>query len=145
MGGNEDAGMDAVPGLADHNPSDLGDLEREVMSLVWQRGPITADAVREGLSRPLKDSTIRTVLKRLEEKGYLTHAVEGRTFLYRAAEGRGRVAARAVKRIVDWFCNGSVGEVLVGMVEADMLDAQELDALAAKIDRARKAAREAGK
>ena len=36
-------------------------------------------------SRPMKDSTIRTVLRRLEEKGYLTHQIEGRTFVYRAS------------------------------------------------------------
>lgn len=108
------------------------------MQLVWQQGPVNADAVRELLSRPLKESTVRTVLKRLEEKGYLTHDVEGRTFIYRASEGRDRVAARAVKRIVDWFCGGSVEDVVVGMVEADMLTPAQLEALAARIDKARR-------
>lgn len=108
------------------------------MQLVWQQGPVNADAVREMLSRPLKESTVRTVLKRLEEKGYLTHDVEGRTFIYRAAEGRDRVAARAVKRIVDWLCGGSVEDVVVGMVETDMLSPEQLQALAEKIERARK-------
>ena len=47
-----------------------------------------AEACREALavSRPMKDSTIRTVLRRLEEKGYLRHEVEGRTFIYRASD-----------------------------------------------------------
>lgn len=108
------------------------------MQLVWQQGPVNADAVREMLSKPLKESTVRTVLKRLEEKGYLTHDVAGRTFIYRAAEGRDRVAARAVKRIVDWFCGGSVEDVVVGMVETDMLSPEQLQALADKIERARK-------
>jgi len=122
-----------------HNPSDLGDLEREVLQLIWQRSEqVTADDVREALSKPLKESTVRTVLKRLEEKGYLTHTVEGRTFLYQAAERPDRVAARAVKKIVDWFCNGSVSDVLVGMVDAKMLDPEELKALAAKIEQARR-------
>ena len=44
----------------------LGDLEGEVMQLVWANGPVTAEAVREQLSRPLKESTVRTVLRRLE-------------------------------------------------------------------------------
>jgi predicted transcriptional regulator len=125
-----------------HNPADLGDLEREVLQLVWQRGEqITADAVREALPRKLKESTVRTVLKRLEEKGYLTHEVEGRTFLYRAAEPPPLVAARAVKKIVDWFCNGSVSDVVVGMVDAEMLSPDELKALAARIEQARKDAK----
>jgi predicted transcriptional regulator len=98
---------------------------------------VTAEAVRERLSRPLKESTVRTVLRRLEEKGYTTHTVDGRTYVYRAAEDRGRVAAKAVQRIVDWFCNGSVEEVLVGMVDRAMLDQKQLRALADQVARAK--------
>jgi BlaI family penicillinase repressor len=117
---------------------DLGELERGVMQLVWARGPITAETVRAELKRRLKESTVRTVLRRLEEKGYVRHTVDGRTYVYRAAEPRGQVAARAVQRIVKWFCDGSVEEVLVGMVENEMLDQQQLRALADKIAKARK-------
>ena len=116
---------------------ELGDLEREVMQLVWAHGPVTAEAVREKLSRPLKESTVRTVLRRLEEKGYTTHTVDGRTYVYQAAEERGRVAAKAVQRIVDWFCNGSVEEVLVGMVDRAMLDQKQLRTLADQVARAK--------
>jgi predicted transcriptional regulator len=80
---------------------DLGELQREVIRLVWENAPVTAEAVRELLPRPLKDSTVRTVLRRLEEKGYITHTMDGRTFVYEPREPRGRIAARAVKRIVD--------------------------------------------
>jgi len=117
---------------------DLGDLERDVMQLVWAHAPITADDVRKRLKRRLKESTIRTVLRRLKEKGFVTYITEGRTFVYRAAEPRERVAAKAVQRVVDWFCNGSVSEVLVGMVDTAMLDDKELDALAKKIEAAKK-------
>ena len=110
----------------DETLPDLGDLERDVMQLVWAEGPITAEAVREQLPRRLKESTVRTVLRRLEDKGYVGHTVEGRTYVYQATEARGRVAARAVQRIVDWFCNGSVDEVLVGMVDTAMLDRKRL-------------------
>jgi BlaI family penicillinase repressor len=121
----------------DDSLPELGDLEREVMQLVWAHGPVTAEAVRERLSRPLKDSTVRTVLRRLEEKGYTTHTVDGRTYVYQAAEERGKVAAKAVQRIVDWFCNGSVEEVLVGMVDRAMLDQKQLRALADQVARAK--------
>lgn len=121
----------------DDSLPDLGDLEREVMQLVWADGPITAEAVREQLSRKLKESTVRTVLRRLEEKGYTTHTVDGRTYVYQAAQPRGEVAAKAVKRIVDWFCNGSVEEVLVGMVDNDMLDQKQLRSLADQVAKAR--------
>jgi BlaI family transcriptional regulator, penicillinase repressor len=122
-----------------HNVSDLGDLEREVLHLVWDHGPSTADWVQKALSRPLKESTVRTVLKRLEGKGHLTHSVDNRTFVYEAADTRGRAAARAVKRIVDRFCSGSVEEVLVGLVDARIVDSAELQRLAEKIARAQSA------
>jgi len=119
----------------DDSLEDLGDLQREVAQLVWANAPVTAETVRERLSRPLKESTVRTVLRRLEEKGYVTHTVDGRTYVYDAAEPRGRVAAKAVRRIVDWICNGSVEEVLVGMVDQNMIDRKQLRMLADRIGR----------
>jgi predicted transcriptional regulator len=120
-----------------HDPAELGELERDILSIVWRLGAVTAEQVREELDRPLKDSTVRTVLRRLEEKGYLAHSVDNRTFLYRPAESRQLVAGRAVKRIVDWFCEGSVEELLVGMVDSKVLDRAELQRLAARISEAR--------
>jgi BlaI family penicillinase repressor len=121
----------------DDSLPELGDLEREVMQLVWAHAPITAEIVREKLARRLKESTVRTVLRRLEDKGYVRHIVDGRTYVYHAAEPRGRVAAKAVQRIVDWFCNGSIEEVLVGMVDRAMLDQRQLRMLADKVAKAK--------
>lgn len=120
-----------------HQITDLGDLEREVLELVWKSGAISADSVQRQLSRALKESTVRTVLKRLEEKGYLSHTVQERTFIYRARESRAVAAARAVKGIADRFCNGSLEEVLLGIVDARILDRRELERLAEKIANAK--------
>jgi predicted transcriptional regulator len=114
--------------------ANLGDLQREIVQVVWANAPVTAETVREKLSRPLKESTVRTVLRRLEEKGYITHTVDGRTYVYDAAEPRGRVAAKAVQRIVDWICNGSVEEVLVGMADSNMIDRKQLRMLLDRMD-----------
>lgn len=129
----------------DKNLPELGDLEREVMQLVWAHGPVTAEVVRERLPRRLKESTVRTVLRRLEDKGYTRHTVDGRTYVYQATEPRGRVAAKAVQRVVDWFCNGSIEEVLVGMVDTAMLDQKQLRTLADKVEKAKVRARGARK
>ena len=105
------------------------------MDYIWSRGPSTAEACREALasSRPMKDSTIRTVLRRLEEKGYLTHIIEGRTFIYRASDERQNVAVRAVKGIIDRFCGGSAEQLLLGMVDNEVLDRKQLERLARRI------------
>lgn len=123
-----------------HDPVELGQLERDILSIVWRLGNVTAEQVREELDRPLKDSTIRTVLRRLEEKGYLAHQVESRTFIYSPAESRQRVAGRAVQRIMDWFCEGSAEALLVGMVDSKVLGREELRRLAERIAKAQKTA-----
>lgn len=76
---------------------------------------------------------MRTVLRRLEAKGYVTHTVDRRTYVYRSAASRGRVAADAVRRIAEWFCHGSVEEVLAEMVGAAILDQRHLRLMADKI------------
>jgi BlaI family penicillinase repressor len=125
----------------DHDPAELGELERAVLELIWEHAVQSADQVREHLAqqgRPLKESTIRTVLRRLEEKGYLGHSIESRTFLYRPTASRQAVAGRAVKRIVDWFCEGSVETLLAGMVDSAVLDRKELQRLAERIAASKK-------
>ena len=116
-----------------HDPAELGELESHILSIVWREASVTAERVREALERPLTDSTVRTMLRRLEEKGYIAHSIENRAFVYRPSESRQRVAGRAVKRIVDWLCEGSVETLLVGMVDSKVLDQAELERLAKRI------------
>jgi BlaI family penicillinase repressor len=113
----------------------LGEVEQLVMDYVWTHGPSSSEACREALasSRPMKDSTIRTVLRRLEEKGYLTHEIEGRTFIYKASDARQNVAVRAVRGIIDRFCGGSAEALVLGMVENAVLDRKQLERLARRI------------
>ena len=121
----------------------LSALEQLAMQVVWQRGCATAEDVREALdpTRPLKDSTVRTILKRLEEKGYLRHTVEGRTYVYSGSEPRQNIAIRALRQIVDRFCNGSVESLLVGMVDHDVVDTDELERMVKRLKEQRAAAR----
>jgi len=81
----------------------------------------------------MKDSTIRTVLRRLEEKGYVTHELDGRTFIYEASDARQSVAVRAVRNIIDRFCGGSAEQLVLGMVDNEVLDPRQLERLARKI------------
>jgi BlaI family penicillinase repressor len=112
--------------ISQHDPADLGSLEREILDLIWREGQATAENLRAALDRPLKDSTIRTVLRRLEEKGYLIHTVDERTYIYRPAETRQTVATRAARRIADWFCHGSMESLMVGIINSDTFNDEEL-------------------
>ena len=124
---------------------EMGELERAVMRIVWSHRAVNAEEVRAKLDRPLKEATVRTVLRRLEEKGFVTHRVDNRTFVYSAAEPRHQAAARAIKRIIDWFCDGAADEVLVGMVDADMLDKKHLDRFIERVAQAKRAPKKAAR
>ena len=109
----------------------LTELENEVMQAVWEGGFVAVDAVHRVVSRKrnLKEATVRTLLRRLEQKGYLQHKVEGRAYVYAAVEPARSLAARAVRQIIDRLCRGSVEELVSGMVDANVLSKAELAAV----------------
>jgi BlaI family transcriptional regulator, penicillinase repressor len=120
--------------MALHKPT-ISDLENAVMAVVWRLGRATADAIRIELTpgRRLRDSTVRTVLRRLEEKGYVRHENEGRTYLYLPVDASQNVAADAVRSLIDRLCNGSVEQLLSGMVEREVVSPAKLQELANRI------------
>jgi predicted transcriptional regulator len=113
----------------------LSELEHLVMAVVWQRGDATTEDVRMALEKrhPMKESTVRTILSRLEEKGYVTHRTDGRTNVYKGLDAPTNVAAKAVRQIIERFCGGSVEQLLVGMVNNDVVDEKELRRMAERI------------
>ena len=113
----------------------LTELQQAILDYLWANGPLTAEAVREGLRRdyPLKDSSMRTLLRRLEARGLITHRTEGKVFVYEATLPQQQVAAGAVRHIIRRFFSGSVEEMLVGMVDQKVLSAADLERLARKV------------
>jgi BlaI family transcriptional regulator, penicillinase repressor len=113
------------------------DLEQAIMASVWRRESATAEQVREDLAakHKLKESTIRTLLGRLEKKGHLKHSVDGRTYVYTSTEGPQSFAIKVVRQLIERFCAGSAEQLLVGMVDNEVLDADQLRRLADEIDK----------
>src|ERR1035438_1901877 len=112
--------------------SPLTELENHVMRAIWDAGePSTVEAVHQTISRArtLKEATTRTLLRRLEQKGYLKHEENGRAYVYQAVEPARSLAARAVRQIIDRFCQGSVEELVSGMVEAKVISKGEMERL----------------
>jgi predicted transcriptional regulator len=101
------------------------------MQAVWGGPPCTVEVVHGIVSRKrnLKETTTRTLLRRLEQKGYLVHESDGRAYVYRAVEPARSLAARAVRQIIDRFCRGSVEELVTGMVDAKVLTEFEIEQL----------------
>jgi len=109
----------------------LTDFETEVMRAVWDAPGCSVEGVHQAVSRhrDIKETTVRTLLRRLEHKGYLRHAAAGRSYVYDAVEGSRSLAARAVRQIIDRLCGGSVEELVTGMVDANVLSQGELKRL----------------
>jgi predicted transcriptional regulator len=117
----------------------LTDLQQAIVNFVWSAKAATAEQVREGLAprHRLKDSTVRTLLRRLEERGYLTHRVDGKVFVYEAAIPPKSLAARTVQQIIERFWGGSAEQFLVGMVDEKVLTPAQIKRLADKVRKAR--------
>jgi BlaI family transcriptional regulator, penicillinase repressor len=113
----------------------LTELQQAILDFIWSNGPATSEEIREALRsrHPLKDSSVRTLLRRLEARGYMSHRLEGKVFVYRADVRPRSVAARAVQHIIERFCAGSVEQFLVGMVDEKVLPMREIERLARKV------------
>src|SRR5262245_64597983 len=88
---------------------DLSPAQREIMEIVWERGEVSAQEVRRVLSqtRKVARNTVRTLLERMEGKGWLKHRADGRTFFYTTARPRHVAVGEKVRQIVETLCGGS--------------------------------------
>jgi predicted transcriptional regulator len=113
----------------------LTELQQAIVDFIWKTGPSTAEEIRKGLASryDLKDSTIRTLLRRLEEREYLTHTIDGKVFVYRASVPPRSLAARSVKQIIERFWSGSAEQFLAGMVDEKVLTPAQIRKLANKV------------
>ena len=113
----------------------LTELQQAILDRLSSGGPATAEEIREGLlpAHRLKDSSVRTLLRRLEARGYVSHRLEGKTFLYEGMMASKRVAAHSVRQMIDRFWSGSVEQFLTGMVDEKILTPAEIARLARKI------------
>lgn len=116
----------------------LSPLESDVMDLVWRLGQATADDVHQVMADRLTNPSVRTILKRIEAKGLLSHTREGRAFVYRPRVGQDAVARGALQKVLEKFYAGSVEQLLVGLLDGRMTDRKALRRLAERAAAARR-------
>jgi predicted transcriptional regulator len=104
----------------------LYDRELEVMQVLWERGPSTVAEVRDALVDVMAYTTVLTVLRRLEEKGYAGHEEEGRAHRYRARVQRQQARESAVERLLGRLFLGSPELLLTHLVSGPRLSDAEL-------------------
>jgi BlaI family penicillinase repressor len=104
----------------------LTDGELRLMNVLWKRGPSTVLEIQDGLEEELVDSTIRTLLRILEDKGYVRRLKEGRAFRYQPLVGHDETRATAVKQIVRRFFR-TPADLVLNLMDSGELDEAELE------------------
>jgi predicted transcriptional regulator len=120
--------------------SKLPPRERQIVDLLYECGDMAVAEICDALPDQPSGSAVRTMLKRLEDKGFVTRSDSDRGFLYSPVVADTVARKSALKEVVRVFFNGSpagAATALLGM--SDRLDTSELDELEAMIARARKA------
>ena len=103
--------------------------EAQVMDAVWRLGEASAEQVRGALPQALHDSTVRTLLRVLEMKGYLCHESRGKTYVYRAAIGRQKAQRRVLRSVLARFFGGSAEDLVLRLIEDERITPLQLDEL----------------
>src|SRR3954464_8874293 len=103
--------------------------ERQIMDILHRRGRATAHEVLGDLADPPTYSSIRALLRLLEERGHVKHAQEGQAYVYAPAVARGDARKSALAHVVKTFFAGSVEQAVASLVESSRtkLSKDELD------------------
>ena len=114
----------------------MSPAETEVLRLVWQLGAATVQQVHDTLpeGRKIAYKTVQTLLRRLEEKGYLTHKVEGRAYVFCPAVKREAVVKRTVLDFLDRLFGGDPRPLMHFLAREGHIDAQDVEELKKLID-----------
>jgi BlaI family penicillinase repressor len=117
---------------------DLSPAQREIMEIIWERGEVSAQEVRRVLARTrnVARNTVRTLLERMEDKGWLKHRAEGRTFFYTTARTRHDTIGQKVREIVETVCGGSPETLVTALLDYRGLRPEELKRIRQLLDQA---------
>ena len=126
---------------------ELTPAQREIMEIIWERGELSASEVRRILSqtRPVARNTVRTLIERMEEKGWITHRPDGRTFLYSAAQQRNVRIGQKVREVIETVCGGSPEALVTALLDYRGLSPAELARIRQMLSKARATKGEKGK
>ena len=125
----------------DDGPPALSRRERQLLDIVYRLERATAAEIREQLPDSPGDSSVRTLLRLLEDKGHLTHEVDGPRYVYRASTPPEVAGRTALRHVLATFFSGSADRLVSALVEDEQLDEDALAELARLIDERRQQSR----
>lgn len=124
--------------MARKESSTLTDAELRLMDIIWDRGPSTVQDVVDALPAedPLAYSTVLTMLRILDRKGYLTHKKEGRAFVYHTVVEKQEARRGALRHVMSRFFEDSPELLVMNLLEHDELKDIDLERLKSLINNA---------
>jgi predicted transcriptional regulator len=126
--------------MAPNLEQELSRRERQIMDAIYAAGAATAAELVEILPGNPSNSTVRTLLRILVQKGHLKQKHDGQRYVYRPKRSRPKAAQGALRRVVQTFFDGSVEQTVEGLLQSPdlQLSDDELDRLQRMIENARK-------
>jgi BlaI family penicillinase repressor len=118
----------------------LSRRERQILEILIERGKASASEVRASMADAPSYSSVRTLLRVLEDKGHVKHREEGLRYVYLPTVGRERAKRSAVKHLLKTYFNGSAEQIVAALldVSSTQLTREELDRMAQMIEDARR-------
>ncbi len=118
-------------------PPPLSEVQLEIMEVVWERGEVTVAAVWKTLAerRNVTRNTIQTLMARLDQRGWLRHRADGKTFFYRAAHPREAAQRQLVRNLVQSAFGGAAEGLVMALLE-DGVSPEEAQRIREMIERA---------
>ncbi len=110
-------------------------LDLEIMKVIWELGQATVSEVLDTINRKLAYTTVATTMKHLEQKGFLTYTVDGRTFVYQPLIQEAEVSQSMLSDLLERFFDNSVERLVNTLLETEHIDSVELDLLQQLINR----------
>jgi predicted transcriptional regulator len=107
----------------------LADREAELMEVLWDHGPSTVAEVRDRVPDDLAYTTVLSMLRTLEAKGYVTHDTEGKAHRYSAVIERDAARRSALRAMSEKFFKGSTATLLTHFVAQEKLSEDEVQRL----------------
>ncbi len=118
----------------------LDELQLKIMKALWSNGKSSVQEIREELAKekPLAINTIGTVLKRLEEKGFVSHFKDSRKFIFSALVSEQKAQSSALSKLKERFFDGRNIEIVNHLIDAKQLTDEEIDLIKTRLEKLNK-------
>ena len=128
-----------MPEQSSKKRSPLSRAQREVMEIIWDAGEASVQDVARRLNeqRPVARNTVRTLMERMEAKGWLGHRNEGRSYLYSATVPREESLGQRVVDMVEKACGGDPEKLMMALLDYRGLSDEEIARIRKMLDQAK--------